>query len=98
MWVETSFFDHPTFQTRTATPETKLITPVGVACEKIVAGLKKRKNKIFIPVYWQLVAYLYKIDPIFFGHLYDWILARRLKSLRADLQKNRRANIDSSQV
>jgi len=87
--IETPFFNHPTFQKRNAGAETKLTIPIDLVCEKIVAGLKKRKNKIFIPVYWRVVAYLYNIDPIFFGRLYDWVLERRLKSFRIDLQKNK---------
>ncbi len=80
--VVTPFFDGPTFRNRTGGIERKLTTSVTVVSEKIVAGLKKRKKKIYVPQYWRVISYLYRSDPLISGKIFDVILAARLKRFR----------------
>jgi len=84
----TPFFDGPTFRNRTGGIERKLTTPVTVVSEKIIAGLKKRKKKIYVPQYWRAISYLYRSDPLFSGKIFDVILAARLKRCRQHLKES----------
>jgi short-subunit dehydrogenase len=79
--VVTPFFDHPSYETRDAGPETKLVTPIDVIVKHTLAGIAKGKKRIFIPKYWSFVSYLYAVDPIFFRRFYHWLLSRRLNRL-----------------
>lgn len=81
--IVTPFFDHPTFQTRVAGRETRLTTPIDIAGDQIVAGLRKRRKRIFVPWYWRVIVYLFKVDPLIFGRVFEAALSRRISSLRS---------------
>jgi hypothetical protein len=88
--IVTPFFDHPTFTDRIAGNETRLTTPLDGACAQIVLGLKKRKTKIFVPLFWRFVAFIYRVDPIVSGRMFNFVISRRLNRLRSQSLKTKR--------
>ena len=86
--IVTPFFNHWTFRNRVEGLETKLTFPVDRACSQIVRGLKKRKRNIYVPKYWQFIAYVYQIDPFVSRMLFSLVLKKRLRQIRSVSQNN----------
>jgi short-subunit dehydrogenase len=89
--VETSFFDHETFQKRTHRKETQLTTTVEKVSATIIDAINRRKRLVFVPAYWRYVAAAHASLAWVFKPAYRVLMRQRMRSLYDQLDIPREA-------
>jgi uncharacterized protein len=85
--VETPFFDHETFRTRTHRKETEWTVPMSTAVEAILDTIDRRRQMRFVPRYLGAIAWAAKA----FGPLAQWPLNRLWRARVEAIYKARRS-------
>jgi short-subunit dehydrogenase len=83
--VETSFFDHETFQKRAHRKETQLTTSVEKVSQTIIDAINRRKRLVFVPSYWRYVAAAHSSLAWVFKPAYRVLMRQRMRSLYGQL-------------
>lgn len=79
--VETSFFDHETFQIRAPRAETQLTVPIEVVTQKIISAIEKKKFLTFVPSYYSLLIWLINTFSYFSKPIYGRLLSSRIEDI-----------------
>jgi uncharacterized protein len=79
--VETSFFDHETFQTREPRKETRLTVPIEKVSQKIISAIENKRFLTFVPSYYGLIVWLMNACPFIIKPAYAKLIMGRINDI-----------------
>jgi short-subunit dehydrogenase len=79
--VETPFFNHETFRSRTPRSETRLTVPLEYVSQKIVSALEKRRLLTYIPFYYGFFIWIVNTFPFISKPIYKRLLSQRIEDI-----------------
>jgi short-subunit dehydrogenase len=85
--VDTAFFDHETFRTRTTGPENRSALTVEAAAEATVEAIEKNRRMTIFPATLAVGAWLFEALPIVARPLFELLMKSRMERLYADARR-----------
>lgn len=79
--VETEFFSHPSFKTRTHRPETSRTIPVEAVSRAVIDAVERNRFMTYVPRHFGLLAWLAAAMPLVFRPLWHRFLSARVESV-----------------
>lgn len=79
--VETAFFNHDSFRTRSPRSEIQFTVPIEVVTQKTISAIEKKRFLTFIPSYYVLLIWLINTFPYLLKPIYGRLLTNRIEDI-----------------
>jgi short-subunit dehydrogenase len=96
--VLTDFFEHESFQKRTAGAERRFTVSLDKVIDVFIKAIVKQKKRVIVPAYWMFAAWLIHACPVIFKRLYFVYLKKRLANMHPDEGQNTASMLVCKQV
>ena len=79
--VETDFFSHPSFKSRSHRPETSRTIPVEAVSQAVITAVERNRFMTYVPKHFGLLAWLAAAMPVAFRPFWHRFLSARVESI-----------------